>query len=128
MENKRYCIYCGKEIEANATECPHCHKKVSDKENLFLTYLINHTKEKFKGDVEDKVYEVIKNWLLSHLYGSIVTVLLVTTAVSGIRVLANNNNVPTTDTAPSSTTSITRPDDISSLTRRSNISISNPFI
>ena len=72
MENQKYCVWCGKLSEDGGEKCVGCGKKINPKENLFLDFLKEHTKDKLKGDIEDKVYETIKNFLLSHLYSVVV--------------------------------------------------------
>lgn len=72
METRKYCIWCGEYAENGKEKCTKCGKKINPKENLFLDFLKDHTKDKFKGEIEDRVYETIKNYLLSHLYGVVV--------------------------------------------------------
>lgn len=80
--SKSYCPHCGQVQEPEATVCPYCHKALDEKEHLFREYLINHTKDKLKGSAEDKLYDLIKNFLVSHLYGVVVTITLAATVVS----------------------------------------------
>ncbi len=72
MENQKYCVWCGEPTENGEEKCPKCGKKVNPKDNLFLDFLKDHTKDKFKGEIEDKAFETIKNFLLSHLYSVVV--------------------------------------------------------
>ncbi len=74
MDNQKYCIWCGKASEGAEDKCTGCGKIIDPKENLFLDFLKDHTKDKLKGNIEDKIYETIKNFLLSHLYSVIVGV------------------------------------------------------
>lgn len=80
--HKIYCTHCGLELDASVQTCPDCGHPLHDKEHLFRDYLIRHTKDKLKGDAEDKLYEIIKNFLLSHLYGAVVTITLGAAVVS----------------------------------------------
>ncbi len=81
MEEKKYCIFCGSPLEDGNDRCPSCKKLVPVKENLFKEYLYRNTKEKLKGKAEDTLFSVIKNWILSHLYGVVVSLMIVGLAV-----------------------------------------------
>jgi len=71
---KKYCIYCGTENSWQAKFCTHCGKEMNPQENLLIDFLVKRTKDKFKGSAEDSLYEALKNFLLSHLYGVMLTV------------------------------------------------------
>ena len=71
MENQ-FCPWCGESHPADAATCPHCGKPLPAKDHLFRRFLIDHTKDKLKGDIEDSLFEAIKNYLLSHLYAMVV--------------------------------------------------------
>ena len=43
---------------------------------------MKHTANKFKGDLEDGVFNIIKNFFLSHLYGSIMSLAVLTAVVA----------------------------------------------
>lgn len=81
---KIYCIYCGLEHEAAETICKACGKPLDPKEELLKDYLISKTKDELKGKTADKLYEIIKNFILSHLYGTIVAVSVVFVAASSV--------------------------------------------
>lgn len=84
MEKYVYCVHCGTKTTADATACPQCKKKLPAKSRLLLQFLIDHTKDKIKGDIEDSVFETIKNFLLSHLYGLVVGLSLIVVAAVAI--------------------------------------------
>ena len=88
MMGKLYCAFCGKEAENGAENCAACGKKIPAKENLFLDFLLDHTKDSIKGKIEDSVYETIKNFLLSHLYGVVVGISLI--VVGAVAVISPN--------------------------------------
>ena len=77
--NKRvkYCIYCGTECDENVAVCPNCNKSFTERENLFIEFLIEKTKDKYKGDLEDSLVDIIINFIKSHLYGFILTICIV---------------------------------------------------
>lgn len=71
---KRYCIYCGRQNTPETKTCVRCGKDMNPKENLLADFLIKRTKDELKGSAEDSIYEIIKNFLLSHLYGVALTI------------------------------------------------------
>jgi hypothetical protein len=81
-ENKKYCVWCGTAHGQEDTVCSQCGKKLDAKDRLFVEFLIDHTKDKLKGDLEDGIYEAIKNYLLSHLYSVVVALSLVAVTVT----------------------------------------------
>ena len=81
---KKYCIYCGTEHAAEDLVCRRCARELDPKENLLKDYLISKTKDKFKGTIEDNLYELIKKYLLSHLYGVVVSVSVVFLATTSV--------------------------------------------
>lgn len=81
MRNKKiYCIYCGEKNNKKDVKCKKCKKKLDPKENLVLDYIKDH----FKSDVEGNIITLIKNFITSHLYGSILTATLIFTVVSAV--------------------------------------------
>ena len=86
MENgkKIYCIYCGTENNDEDTKCRHCHKKLHPKQSNLKLFLIRHTKDKLKEKISDSLFDLIRNFLLSHLYGMLVSVLVVFSSASVI--------------------------------------------
>lgn len=84
MEKETYCVKCGAKVAADATACPTCRQKLPAKDRLLLDFLWEHTKDKIKGDIEDSVFETVKNFLLSHLYGLVVGLSLIVVAAVAI--------------------------------------------
>ncbi len=72
--DKKYCIYCGAQNSGQAKFCVRCGKDLNPKENQLIDFLLKRTKDKFKGSAEDSLYEALKNFLLSHLYGTALTI------------------------------------------------------
>lgn len=83
-EEVKYCIYCGAENDAGGDACQSCGKTLSPKENLFVEYLIRKTKDKLKDEATGTVLDAIKNYLLSHLYGTVVTVSILAVTVATV--------------------------------------------
>jgi len=72
-----YCIHCGQENEVERATCLKCGKLLDAKESLFVDYLLSKTKDGLKDEVSGNIYEIIKNFLLSHLFGMLLLVSLV---------------------------------------------------
>ena len=84
MEEVTYCVWCGCENPSQRKQCRKCGKALEAKDNLLITFLVDHTKDKLKGDLEDGLFEALKNFLLSHLYSMIIAVAFVVTAVAAV--------------------------------------------
>lgn len=81
---KIYCIHCGAENKPQDDVCCKCGKKLNEKENLFQDFLMDHVKDEIKGKLGDSLFDTIKGWLMSHLYGCLVTVSLVAAVGTGV--------------------------------------------
>lgn len=81
---KVYCVYCGTSNKSSDTVCSKCQKKLNPKESLFKDYLIDHIKDDLKGNVKDNIFSLITNFIKSHLYGTIMSVALISAAASGV--------------------------------------------
>lgn len=78
METKKYCTFCGAENRQEDLLCSHCQQPLNYEDELLKEFLIERTKDKLKGDLDDSLREIIMNFLKSHLYGIIFTITLVT--------------------------------------------------
>ncbi len=78
-----YCPDCGKENAADAVLCRECGEAINQEEHLFRDFLVDHIKDDLKGKVTDRLYDIVKNWLLSHLYGTVATVMVIAAVTSG---------------------------------------------
>ncbi|MBR4035986.1 MAG: zinc ribbon domain-containing protein [Oscillospiraceae bacterium] len=87
QNSKQFCIWCGNEIKPGSKFCPKCGKKQIEEENQLIDWLIAHTKDKLKGDAESSLFDAIKNFILSHLYGTIMSIAII--AAAGITVYAS---------------------------------------
>ena len=83
---RQFCIWCGNEIKSDSKFCPKCGKKQIEEENQFIDWLIAHTKDKLKGDAESSLFNAIKNFILSHMYGTVMSIAIV--AAIGVTVYA----------------------------------------
>ena len=82
MDEKVYCVWCGCKHVKKTEKCMACGKKLDPRDRLLVDFLVEHTKDKFKGDLEDSLYEAIKNYLLSHLLYSVVVGIALVGAVT----------------------------------------------
>lgn len=88
-ENIIYCSYCSYANE-HAPICGDCGRNIYAKRSPFLHFLVKHTKDKFKSELEDNAFDIIYKFVLSHLYGII---MLVTISISAVTFL-NGQSVP----------------------------------
>lgn len=96
MANKKkiYCVYCGSENLYEDDYCKKCKKKLNPKNHLFRDFLYDHIKDDIKGNVEDNIFSLIKNFIISHLYGSsLIVAVLFTATVMLIANFSHNSNV-----------------------------------
>lgn len=78
----QYCNHCGAANKKSSVQCSECEKKIHTSYRPFYDFLKKHTKESLADTVKDTVFSYIKNFLLSHIYGTVLTVTIVATAVS----------------------------------------------
>lgn len=79
-----FCTSCGKQNHSRYKKCKHCKKDLHQKNHLLRDYMVDNIKDDLKGKVTDKLYSIIKNYLLSHIYGSILVATVVITSASVI--------------------------------------------
>ncbi|MBR0138699.1 MAG: hypothetical protein IJM17_00265 [Firmicutes bacterium] len=103
---EKYCIHCGAKIDpqdpSQRTVCPSCGKDPDPKEHLFREFLLDHTKDKLKGTIDNKLFDIIKNWLLSHLYGFVMGIAVVSAVAITVNTASASPRVRTLDTEPAS--------------------------
>ena len=95
----KYCIFCGAENAKDADTCSVCGKTLHPQENLLKDYLYRKTKSRLRGKAEDGFISVLKNWILSHLYGVVVTISLVALAVINVNASSQSSYVRTVNEA-----------------------------
>ena len=81
-----YCSECGSANKKSAVVCENCESKINRGHSAFFYYLKSHIKDELKDRAVDKIYSVIKNYLLSHIYGTVLTVSVITVAASAVAV------------------------------------------
>lgn len=100
MENTIYCVWCGSENPVYGQTCQKCGKKLKAKNDLLVEFLVKHTKDKLKGDIEDGLFEALKNYLLSHLYSVIIALVFAVTAVAAMVIPTPGDHVQQVSRAP----------------------------
>ena len=78
----RYCTTCGAANKKSAVICSECKKKILSKHRPFANFLQKRIKDKFTADVTESVFSLIKKFLLSHLYGVVLTVSVIATGTA----------------------------------------------
>ncbi len=72
-EEKIYCVFCGEENPSKEKKCQSCGKKLNPHNHLFRDYLKDHIKDHIKEDAEDSIIQILKLWIIEHLYGVAIT-------------------------------------------------------
>ncbi len=77
-----YCVYCGTENDVKIEKCKKCNKTLHPKNQLFKEFLYNHIRSDLKGKLTDSIFSYLKNFIISHLYGTLMTIAVVFTAAA----------------------------------------------
>ena len=80
-----YCTHCGAANKKSAVECVECEKKIISKYRPFYDFLKNHTKEEGKDTAVNTVLGVLYRFLVSHIYGIVLTVSIVAAGVATVQ-------------------------------------------
>ena len=81
-EEVYYCTHCGASNKKSATECIECEKKIISKYRPFYDFLKKHTKEETTDKAVDTVFTLIRKFLLSHIYGIMLSVSIIAAGVA----------------------------------------------
>ena len=90
MEEKTYCPFCGAENSTEQKHCSACGKPLHPQPYGLKDYLYDTTKRELQGKLEDTFFTVLKNWTLSHAYGLVVTIALISLGT----VIVQGNSLP----------------------------------
>lgn len=82
--SKIYCVYCGTKNKDSDKQCSKCKKKLNPIEHPFKDYLYNHIRDDLKGKVTDSIISLIENFIKSHIYGTLMSAVIIFTITSGI--------------------------------------------
>lgn len=84
LDEVQYCNHCGGANKKSAVQCAECEKKIHTEYRPFYDFLKKHTKEELTDAVTDTIFSYIKNFLLSHIYGTVLSVTIVATTMSAV--------------------------------------------
>lgn len=76
-----YCTRCGASNKKSAVECSECEKKIISKYRPFYDFLKKHSKEETTDATVDTAFALIRRFLLSHVYGFVLTVSIIAAGV-----------------------------------------------
>ena len=95
----QYCSECGAANKKSAVKCCECEKKINAHHSPFRDFLIGHLKSDITDTAGTSLFGILRRLIVSHLYGTILTVSLVATvAVSAV--CATPYIKPVTNRAP----------------------------
>lgn len=83
-ERKIYCTHCGTQHNVSDSTCTKCSRPLAPKDHLLKEYLIRHTKDKIRGEAEDSLFELITEWLRSHIFASFIAIEVAATAITAV--------------------------------------------
>ncbi len=73
-EEVQYCTSCGAVNKQSASFCEECNKKIILRHRPVVDFLKKRVKGKATGEVTERLFSLIKDFLFDHLYGVILTV------------------------------------------------------
>lgn len=80
----QYCSVCGSVNKKSAVICIECENKIKTKHLPFRDFLIRHLKSDVKDTVSTSLFSLIRKSIISHLYGTILTVSVIATATVSV--------------------------------------------
>ena len=98
-----YCGECGAVNKKSAHICCECGREIRARHKPFTVFLKNHLKLEIKDRASDSAFSLIRKFIFSHLYGTVLTISVVATvAVSAVTVSSYskpvNVSIPITGT------------------------------
>lgn len=78
-EESHYCTSCGAVNKKSAVLCEECNKKIVIRHRPVVDFLKKRAKTGVAGEVTERLFSLIKNFLFDHLYGAILTISIVAT-------------------------------------------------
>ncbi|MBQ3864224.1 MAG: hypothetical protein II781_00040 [Clostridia bacterium] len=84
QRNVRFCIFCGSMNDGAQQKCAHCGKPLYPADHQVRRYLVREFKDQLKSKVTDSIFNRIRDFLLSNLFGLLLSLAVVFTAVSAI--------------------------------------------
>ncbi len=83
-EDIQYCTNCGSVNKKSDVICDDCGKKIIVHHRPFWDFMKKHTKTGVKEKLKSEIFEVLKNFLYRHLYGTVVSFLVAAIVTTGI--------------------------------------------
>ena len=99
---KIYCIRCGNKNDKRSERCNKCHCKLNQKESLWKDYIFDHIKDDLKGKVTDNIFSLLTNFIKSHLYGVVMSILVLIVGTGGIIYIKQDDYIEKVDHVPTS--------------------------
>lgn len=84
MNEIKYCTHCGSANKVSAVNCCECERKIRNSYTPFYDFLKKHTKDDVSGKITDTLFSCLKKFLMSHIYGMVLSVTIVAAAVSAV--------------------------------------------
>jgi len=100
MKKKIFCVYCGTKNNINNKTCDNCLKKLDPKENQIIDYLKDHIKDDLKDKTKDGIFNILINFIRSHLYGFVLTLSIILSSSMIISSNLDNNNYKVVENKP----------------------------
>lgn len=91
-----FCAQCGADNKKSAHICQKCKKEIviTKERNHYKVFFERHIKSEAKERATDSAFELIRKFIFSHLYGTILTVSIVATvAVSAVSTISYSKPV-----------------------------------
>ena len=73
-EEIHYCTTCGAVNKKSAVFCEECKNKIIVRHRPIVDFIKKRAKDKATGKVTGKLFDLIKDFLLKHLYGMVLTI------------------------------------------------------
>lgn len=84
MEEYIYCASCGAANKKSAVTCTECEKKLNKCGSPFVDFLKDHIKDALQDSAKNNVFSLLKDFLLSHLYGTVLTLCVIATVCMSV--------------------------------------------
>ena len=68
-----YCVFCGEKNNPQEKKCKKCKEDLNPKNHLLKDYLKEHLQDDIKENIEDSILDLLKLWIIKHLYGIAIT-------------------------------------------------------
>lgn len=80
----QYCTSCGAVNKKSAVICEACKKKIVIRHRPIVDFLKKRAKGKATGKIAERLFDLIRNFLVNNLYGIVLTVSVVATVTTAV--------------------------------------------